>query len=106
MCKPLVPLSALKHFIEHPSHAGTRRSHLNRIPKKTFGRLILPADKDEVEGWGIQFQERLCWVKVSVLECAILAVAVGFAAVWCILSGGRGLEAAFSVAATIVGIGN
>lgn len=70
-CKPPIPLSALKHFIEYPSHAATRKSHLQRIPKKIYGRLALPAHKDEIEGWGLQFHESLCWAKLSVVEFSI-----------------------------------
>ncbi|KAI9689279.1 MAG: hypothetical protein M1820_010163 [Bogoriella megaspora] len=49
--EPMIPLPALKHFIEHPSRAPRKALHLERIPMKINGRLCW--EGGEVIGWGL-----------------------------------------------------
>ncbi|KAI9707433.1 MAG: hypothetical protein M1836_000394 [Candelina mexicana] len=102
--RPIVPLTALKHFTEHPLHASTQPLHLKRIPKKVDGELAWQQDSGEKEGWGLRFRERICWMKVFIVEACWGTIAIIFAIGWCRSQHG-GLQDGFTVAAVILAYG-
>jgi hypothetical protein len=76
---PPVLKTALRHFIEHPSHAPKYPHHRPRIPKKVGEPLLLDKSLgalDAHEGYGLYIQERICWRKVFAIE-AIFATLCG-----------------------------
>lgn len=60
------------------------RTHLDGIPKKVSVDLsIFPRDLPDNEGWGLRISERICWMKVFILEGIIGVAALTFAISWC-----------------------
>ncbi|KAI9768665.1 MAG: hypothetical protein M1835_006827, partial [Candelina submexicana] len=102
--RPIVPLTALEHFTEHPLHASTQPLHLKRIPKKVDGELAWQQDGGEEEGWGLRFRERICWMNVFIVEACWGTIAIVFAIGWCRSQHG-GLQDGFTVAAVILAYG-
>ncbi|KAI9724833.1 MAG: hypothetical protein M1812_000109 [Candelaria pacifica] len=102
--RPIVPLTCLKHFIEHPDHASERPLHLKRIPKKVDGELEWNQDGGEKEGWGLRIRERICWRKVFIFEALLGVLAIIIAIILC-QSSHRGLQDGFTVAAVVLAYG-
>lgn len=85
---PPVLKTALRHFIQHPSHAPKKPCHRPRIPKKLNGKLSLKKEVDSQEGFGLYLQERICWSRVFVIEGIFATCCLIFAVVWCITHNG------------------
>ena len=96
---PPVLRTALRHFIEHPSHAPKHPHHRPRIPKKVGEPLLLCKSLDAREGYGLYIQERICWRKVFVIEAVFATACMIFAIVWCIKNSG-GIQDGFAIAGT------
>ena len=103
--RPLIPLTALKHWTENPSHVRSKPLHLRRVPTKISGKLHW-ADDDagEVEGWGLRFKEMISWRAVWVSEFFIASFATVFAIIWCSRRDGD-LQDGFTVAGVVLAYG-
>jgi hypothetical protein len=96
---PPVLRTALRHFIEHPSHAPKHPHHRPRIPKKVREPLLLDKSLTPREGYGLYIQERICWSKVFAIEAVLATACMIFAIVWCIKYRG-GIQDGFAIAGT------
>ncbi|KAH8645962.1 hypothetical protein BGZ60DRAFT_424740 [Tricladium varicosporioides] len=96
---PPVLKSALRHFIEHPSHAPKHPYHRPRIPKKLRVRLDVNKELITHEGYGIFVKENICWTKVFVIEVVFATCCLIFAVVWC-RRNERGIQDGFAIAGT------
>jgi hypothetical protein len=96
---PPVPRTALRHFIENPSHAAKEPRHRPRIPKKVDVSLLIEKNLDLLEGYGIYIQERICWKNVFLIEAVFSTACMIFAVVWCVENQG-GIQDGFTIAGT------
>jgi hypothetical protein len=96
---PPVLRTALRHFIQHPSHAPKSQYHRPRIPKKQRNKLNLSKNLGSQDGYGLYIQESICWVKVFVIEAILATCCVLFAVVWCVKNKG-GIQDGFAMAGT------
>lgn len=96
----------MKDYLEFPSHASsTSHAHLDGIPKKLSVDLtIFPRDLPDNEGWGLRLSERVCWMKVCILEAVIGAAALIFAIFWCRYHNAS-VQDGFTVAAVVLAYG-
>lgn len=103
--RPLIPLTALKHWTENPSHVRSRPLHLKRVPTKISGKLRWSEDDGgEIEGWGLRFKEMISWKAVWVSEFFIASIATAFAVFWCSSHNGD-LQDGFTVAGVVLAYG-
>ncbi|KAL9087383.1 MAG: hypothetical protein Q9165_006680 [Trypethelium subeluteriae] len=102
--RPLIPLTALKHWTENPSHVRSRSLHINRVPMKISGQLHWSEDDGELEGWGLRFRETISWTAVWISEFFIASIATAFAIVWCSRRNGD-LQDGFTVAGVLLAYG-
>ncbi|KAI9660632.1 MAG: hypothetical protein M1821_009984 [Bathelium mastoideum] len=103
--RPLIPLTALKHWTENPSHARSRPLHINRVPTKISGQLRWSEDDGgELEGWGLRFKETMSWRAVWVSEFLIAGTATAFAVFWCAYRNGD-IQDGFTVAGVVLAYG-
>ena len=101
---PPLLLSALHHFIEHPSHAPTGTFHLDRMPKKLGPLPKVSKDGSPATGYGLQVQESICWAKALIVEICIALAALIFAIVWCSIHASD-LQDGFTVAGVVLAYG-
>ena len=103
--RPLIPLTALKHWTENPSHVRSKPLHLRRVPTKISGKIRWPEDDGgEIEGWGLRFREMVSWRAVWVAEFFIGSAAAAFAIVWCHYRNGD-IQDGFTVAGVVLAYG-
>ncbi|KAF2231378.1 hypothetical protein EV356DRAFT_535504 [Viridothelium virens] len=103
--RPLIPLTALKHWTENPSHVRSRPLHINRVPMKISGQLRWSEDDGgELEGWGLRFKETISWTAVWISELFIASIATAFAIIWCSRRNGD-LQDGFTVAGVLLAYG-
>ncbi|KAI9803303.1 MAG: hypothetical protein M1825_002094 [Sarcosagium campestre] len=104
--QPLILKTALKHFIEEPTHATAGVKHLSRMPKKMRHKLrLLPSAETELEGWGLRLRERVCWKKVAAVEATWALMALIFAIVWCRCHPQSDLQDGFAVTGVLLAYG-
>lgn len=94
-----VPRTALRHLIEHPSHAPKQPQHRPRIPKKVGEPLLFDKTWLRAKGYGLYIQERICWRQVFVIEAVFATACMIFAVIWCIKTRG-GIQDGFAIAGT------
>jgi hypothetical protein len=97
---PPVLTTALRHFIEHPTHAPKTPAHRPRIPKKVKQPLeLLEKNMDPREGYGLYVRDQIAWVRVCVVESVFATFCLLFAVVWCTRNNG-GIQDGFAIAGT------
>ncbi|KAI9789694.1 MAG: hypothetical protein M1816_005869 [Peltula sp. TS41687] len=101
-----LPPASMTDYLEYPTHApSSSRRHLDGIPKRLSINLSLfPHDLPDNEGYGLQISERVCWMKVCILEGLIGAGALIFAVSWCRYHNASAQDG-FTVAAVILAYG-
>lgn len=96
---PPVLRTALRHFIQHPNHAPKFAHHRLQIPKKQRNKLCSGKEVGPLEGYGLYIQEKICWVKVIIIEPLLATCCVVFGVGWCIKNNG-GIQDGFAIAGT------
>ena len=93
-------------MIENPSHSSaTGQAHFDSMPKRVAaGKLRLSQSVSDIEGWGLQLSEHVCWTKVFILESVIGALGLLFAICWCRFRQAS-VQDGFTVAGVIIAYG-
>jgi hypothetical protein len=91
------------HFYHNPTHAGSKKFHIEAMPKRTKQLLLHPEERS-CDGWGLVFRETISWGTIAAVEGIIAMASLVFAVCWSTTHGGN-IQDAFTPSSWMLAMG-